>query len=145
MFMFDFLIKNGKVFDGSGEAAKSVDIGIKNGKIVDLGDLKDETAKTEINAEDRFVCPGFIDIDNEADHYLDVFSLPSAENLIRQGVSTIICGNSGASLAPLISGSLASIRKWADPNRVNIDWREFKDFLNFLDKKKLAVNFASLI
>jgi len=145
MFMFDLLIKNGKVFDGSGEAAKNVDIGIRNGKIVDIGDLKNEMAKTEINAEDRFVCPGFIDIDNEADHYLDVFTLPSAENLIRQGVSTVICGNSGASLAPLISGSLALMRKWSDPNRVNIDWREFKDFLNFLDKKKLAVNFASLI
>ena len=36
MFMFDLLIKNGKVFDGSGEAAESVDIGIKNGKIVDI-------------------------------------------------------------------------------------------------------------
>jgi len=143
--MFDLLIKNGKVFDGSGQAAQSVDIGIRNGKIVDIGDLKNETAKTEINAEDRFVCPGFIDIDNEADHYLDIFTLPGADNLIRQGVSTVICGNSGASLAPLISGSLSSIRKWSDLNRVNINWREFKDFLDFFDKKKLAVNFASLI
>ena len=143
--MFDLLIKNGKVFDGSGQAAQSVDIGIRNGKIVDIGNFKNETAKTEINAEDRFVCPGFIDIDNEADHYLDVFTLPGADNLIRQGVSTIICGNSGASLAPLISGSLSSIRKWSDLNRVNINWREFKDFLDFFDKKKLAVNFASLI
>jgi len=143
--MFDILIKNGKVFDGSGEDAKNVDIGIKNGKIVEFGDFKDEKAITEINAENRFVCPGFIDIDNEADHYLDIFTLPNAENLIRQGICTIICGNSGASLAPLISGSLASIQKWADPNHININWREIKDFLSFLDKKKLAVNFATLI
>jgi len=143
--MYDILIKNGKVFDGSGEAAKNVDIGIKNGKIVEFGDFKDEKAITEINAENRFVCPGFIDIDNEADHYLDIFTLPIAENLIRQGVSTIICGNSGASLAPLISGSLASIQKWADSNHININWREIKDFLAFLDEKKLAVNFATLI
>ena len=143
--MFDVLIKNGKVFDGSGADAKDIDIGIKDGKIVGFGNFKDEKAKTEINAENRFVCPGFIDIDNEADHYLDIFTLPSADNLIRQGISTIICGNSGASLAPLISGSLASIQKWADSNRININWREIKDFLSFLDKKKLAVNFATLI
>jgi len=143
--MFDILIKNGKVFDGSGAAAKSVDIGIKNGKIVEFGDFKDERAITEINAENKFVCPGFIDIDNKADHYLDIFTLPSADNLIRQGVSTIICGNSGASLAPLISGSLASIQKWSDSSSINIDWREIKDFLSFLDKRRLAVNFATLI
>jgi len=143
--MFDILIKNGKVFDGSGAVARNVDIGIRNGKIVEFGDFKDEKAKTEINAENRFVCPGFIDIDNEADHYLDIFTLPSADNLIRQGVSTIICGNSGASLAPLISGSLSSIQRWADFSRININWREIKDFLSFLDKKKLAVNFATLI
>jgi len=143
--MYDILIKNGKVFDGSGAPATNVDIGIKDGKIVGLGNLKDEKAITEINAENRFVCPGFIDIDNEADHYLDIFTLPIAENLIRQGVSTIICGNSGASLAPLISGSLDSIQKWADSNHININWREIKDFLAFLDEKKLAVNFATLI
>ena len=106
--MYDILIKNGKVFDGSGATAKNVDIGIKDGKIVKFGDLKNEMAKTEINAEGRFVCPGFIDIDNEADHYLDIFISPNAENLIRQGVCTIICGNNGASLAPLISGSFIS-------------------------------------
>ncbi|MCK4805902.1 MAG: D-aminoacylase, partial [Candidatus Pacebacteria bacterium] len=72
--MFDILIKNGKVFDGSGATAKDIDIGIKNGKIVEFGDLKDEKAITEINAENRFICPGFIDIDNEADHYLDIFT-----------------------------------------------------------------------
>lgn len=143
--MYDILIKNGKVFDGSGAAAKNVDIGIKNGKIVSFGDFKNEKAITEINAENRFVCPGFIDIDNEADHYLDIFTLPRADNLIRQGVCTVICGNSGASLAPLISGSLVSIRRWSDPNQININWREIKDFLNFLDKKKLAVNFSTLI
>lgn len=143
--MYDILIKNGKVFDGSGATAKNVDIGIKNGKVAILGQLKNEKARTEINAENRFVCPGFIDINNNADHTLDIFTTPSAENLIRQGVSTIICGNSGASLAPLISGSLESIQKWADPNRINIDWREVKDFLNLLDKRKLGVNFATLI
>jgi N-acyl-D-aspartate/D-glutamate deacylase len=143
--MYDILIKNGKVFDGSGTVATNVDIGIKDGKVVGIGNFKDEKATTEINADNRFVCPGFIDINNEADHYLDILTSSNAENLIRQGVSTIICGNSGASLAPLISGSLSSIQKWTDFSRVNIDWREIKDFFTFLDKKNPSVNFATLI
>jgi N-acyl-D-amino-acid deacylase len=143
--MFDILIKNGQVFDGSGISAIDVDIGIKEGKIAKIGHLKEETAKIEINAESRFVCPGFIDINNNADHYLDIFFSPSAENLIRQGITSIICGNNGASLAPLISGSLDFIKKWADPNRLNIDWRQVEDFLRFLDNKKLGVNLATLL
>jgi len=143
--MYDLLIKNGQVFDGSGISALNIDIGINQGKIIKLGHLKNETAKIEINAENRFVCPGFIDINNNADHYLDIFFSPEAENMIRQGVTTIICGNSGASLAPLITGSLDFIKRWADANRLNIAWRQVKDFLNFLDSKKLGVNFATLI
>ena len=81
--MYDILIKNGKVFDGSGADGTNIDIGIKDGKIVALGNFKNEKATTEINAENKFVCPGFIDIDNKADHYLDIFTLPNAENLIR--------------------------------------------------------------
>lgn len=143
--MFDILIKNGEVFDGSEKSAQNIDVGIKKGKIVALGNFKNERAKIEINAENRFVCPGFIDINNTADHYLDLFTNSNADNLIRQGICTVICGNCGTSLAPLISGSLASVQKWADPNHLNVNWREVKDFLNFLDKKKLGVNFATLI
>jgi len=143
--MYDLLIKNGQVFDGQGKPSKNIDIGIKNGIIVALGDLKNEKARTEINAENRFVCPGFIDINNNADHYLDIFFSPSAENLIRQGVTTIICGNSGASLAPLISGSLDFIRRWANPSQLNVGWRQIKELFDFLDNKKLGVNFATLL
>ncbi|MDD4994606.1 MAG: amidohydrolase family protein [Candidatus Pacebacteria bacterium] len=143
--MYDLLIKNGQVFDGQGNPSENIDIGISNDKIVALGHFKNEKAKTEINAENRFVCPGFIDINNNADHYLDIFFSPSAENLIRQGVTTIICGNSGSSLAPLISGSLDFIRRWANPSQLNIGWRQVKDFFDFLDDKRLGINFATLL
>ncbi|MDD3491770.1 MAG: amidohydrolase family protein [Candidatus Pacebacteria bacterium] len=143
--VFDILIKNGQVFDGSGISGLNIDIGVNQGKIAKLGNLKNHTGKIEINAENRFVCPGFIDINNNADHYLDVFFQPGAENMIRQGVTTIVCGNSGASLAPLITGSLDFLKRWADANRLNINWHQVKDLLSFLDIKKLGVNFATLI
>ncbi|MFA5392138.1 MAG: hypothetical protein WC306_00375 [Candidatus Paceibacterota bacterium] len=143
--MYDILIKNGKIFDGTENEAKKIDLAIKNGKIVAIGSLKDEKAKTEINAENRFITPGFIDINNDADHDLSLLKLKEAENLLRQGITTIVGGNCGASLAPLISGSLSSLDKWAKAIDFNISWRTVEEFLNFLTRKQLGINFATLI
>jgi len=143
--MYDILIKNGEIFDGTGAEPKKTDLAIKNGKIVAIGSLKNEKAKTEINAENRFITPGFIDINNDADHDLSLLKMPEAENLLRQGITTIVGGNCGASLAPLISGSLSSLDKWAKVIDFNISWRTVKEFLNFLTKKQLGVNFATLV
>ena len=143
--MYDILIKNGEIFDGTEAEAKKADLAIKNGKIVAIGSLKDEKAKTEINAENRFITPGFIDINNDADHDLSLLKLKEAENLLRQGITTIVGGNCGASLAPLISGSLSSIDKWTKTIDFNISWRTIEEFLNFLAKKQLGVNFATLV
>jgi len=143
--MYDILIKNGEILDGTGAEAKKADLAIKNGKIVAIGSLKDEKAKTEINAENRFIAPGFIDINNDADHGLSLLKLKEAENLLRQGITTIVGGNCGASLAPLISGSLSSLDKWLKATDLNISWRTVEEFLNFLTKKQLGVNFATLV
>jgi len=143
--MYDLVIKNGLIIDGSGKKAHPADLGIKADKIAVIGDLKKEKGKTEINAEGKFVAPGFIDINNDADHYLSIFEQPQAENLIRQGITTILCGLCGASLAPLIKGSLISIRKWVNTQKFNVNWQTFKDFLDFLSQKGLGVNFASLV
>ncbi len=143
--MYDILIKNGEIFDGTGAEVKRADLAIKNGKIIALGSLKDEKAKTEINAENRFIVPGFIDINNDADHDLSLLKLKEAENLLRQGITTIVGGNCGASLAPLISGSLSSIDKWLKIIDFNISWRTVEEFLNSLAKKQLGVNFATLV
>lgn len=143
--MYDILIKNGLVFDGTGSKGFISDIAIAKGKIIEIGQLRHLRAKTEINAEGNYVSPGFIDINNDADHYLSIFELPHFENLIRQGVTTIVCGNCGASLAPLIRGSLVSIQKWVNPSSFNVNWQTFDEFLNFLSRKGLGVNFLSLI
>lgn len=143
--MYDILIKNGEIFDGTGAEVKKTNLAIKNGKIIALGSLKDEKAKIEINAENRFIAPGFIDINNDADHDLSLLKLREAENLLRQGITTIVGGNCGASLAPLISSSLSSIDKWAKTIDFNISWRTVEEFLNFLDKKQIGVNFVTLV
>jgi N-acyl-D-amino-acid deacylase len=60
-------------------------------------------------------------------------------------VTTIIGGHCGSSLAPLIYGSLESIRKWADINQVNVNWHSIAEFLRVLPEHKIGVNFGTLV
>jgi N-acyl-D-amino-acid deacylase len=92
---FDVLIRAGRVVDGTGTAAVIADVGITAGKIVAVGDLKNSAGQLEIDAADQVVCPGFIDLHTHADRGIRQFS--DAENYIRQGVTTLVCGNCGSS------------------------------------------------
>lgn len=141
--MYDLLIKNGEVIDGSGSSSKKIDLAIKNGKIIALDYFKNEKAKKEINAEGRLVVPGFIDINTTADHDLTLF-YHHGNNLILQGVTTIIGGNSGVSLAPLIKPNLSCLNRF-NKITININWRTLKEFLEFLTTKKIFLNFGTFI
>jgi len=105
---FDLKIINGRVFDGisstgSGQAGSdaetSGDIGINGDSIATIGDLAEANTQETIDATGCIVCPGFIDAHSHSDTYLLIE--PSAASKIYQGVTTEICGNCGASAAPL--------------------------------------------
>ena len=130
----DILIKNGLVIDGSGREGEREDIWIKNGEISKIGNFKNKKAEVMIDASDSIVAPGFIDINNDSDHHLTIFTQPEQESLLKQGITTIIGGNCGSSLAPLIRGDLKSIRKWTDQNQINIENDLKKFFLENLDQ-----------
>lgn len=142
----DILIKNGIVVDGVGTPAYHADIAIKNGKIEKIGILGEPSAKTTIDATGQYVSPGFIDINNASDRHWTLFSHPNSESYLQQGVTTIIGGNCGSSLAPLTTGNIiASIQKWADISRINVNWLTVKDFFEELKSKKLTLNFGTLV
>ena len=144
--MFDVIIKNGVIIDGTGRVMKQDDIGIKEGKIVEIGDLYNEKADKIIDAKDKYVSPGFIDINNHSDTRWRIFSNPDLQSLIYQGITTIIGGNCGSSLAPLHNSEmLKSIRKWFDIENINVNWITINDFLNEVEKIKLSVNFGTLV
>jgi len=92
---YDILILNGSVIDGSGKKAFQSDIGISGDKIIALGDLKDESASTIIDADGLVVAPGFIDIHTHCDR--GILKMPDNENYIYQGVTTVVGGNCGGS------------------------------------------------
>ncbi|MDQ1284344.1 MAG: N-acyl-D-amino-acid deacylase [Patescibacteria group bacterium] len=143
--MYDVIIKNGMLIDGTGASMRKADVGIKGDKIKKIGDLHDERAETEIDAQWLLVCPGFIDVNNHSDTFWQIFSEPDLESLVYQGITTIVGGNCGSSLAPLASPrTIESIQKWIDLKRINVDWLKTGEFFDFMEKKKLSVNFATL-
>lgn len=168
--MFDLLIKNAFVLDGSGKKMFRGDVAVKKDVIVKVGDLANARAIEEIDAADLYLAPGFIDILNHSDSYLTLLSHPEFESLITQGVTTILLGHCGSSLAPLGSElldktiskwasffrtivlpprqsgeAIKSLRRWADIRGVNLNWITVSEFLTEIEEKKIAVNFGTLV
>ena len=138
---YDIVIKGGLVFDGSGNAPTVADIGINGDRIAAIGSIRESGAETVINAGNKYVTPGFIDVTNHSDTHLTLFKYPNLESLLMQGVTTILGGNCGASLAPLGSRyALDAIRKWADPSDINVNWDTVDSYLNALDLVRPGVN-----
>ena len=98
---FDTVIQNGTIVDGSGESRFQSDIGIKNNRIQAMGDLSMSKSGRQINAANRIVAPGFIDVHTHDDRVL--LAKPTMDMKISQGVTSVIVGNCGISLAPLVA------------------------------------------
>jgi N-acyl-D-amino-acid deacylase len=90
---YDVVIRHGRIVDGSGNPAYFADLGVKNGKVAQIGRIT-ETGATEIDAKGMVVAPGFIDVHTHAD---EVGEMPLAENFVRMGVTTLVVGNCGGS------------------------------------------------
>lgn len=142
---YDVIIKSGMVIDGKNAPALA-DIGIEGNKITAVKELSNASAKVTINAFGKYVTPGFIDITNHSDTHLTLFKYPHLDSLIMQGVTTIIGGNCGASLAPLASEqAIGAIKKWADPSEINVNWNTMEEFLTAISQLRPGVNFGTFV
>jgi N-acyl-D-amino-acid deacylase len=92
---FDILIVNGKLVDGTGNSWRYADVGIKDGKVVSIGNLKNSDAKSRIDATGKIVSPGFIDVHTHIEG--NDLKYPTAVNFIMDGVTTVVTGNCGSS------------------------------------------------
>ncbi|MBI2355641.1 MAG: D-aminoacylase [Candidatus Doudnabacteria bacterium] len=145
--MHDILIKNGTVIDGTGQLGFKSDVAVEKGRIVEIAPaIPKERAKEVIDAKGKFVSPGFIDIQNHSDSYWTLFDQPEQSSLLSQGITTIIVGNCGASLAPLASQeAIKAVQKWHDLSGVNLNWATFAELAAALGENKLGVNVGSLV
>lgn len=137
------LIKDVQIVDGKAGEPYKADVLVQGKVISAIGNLKGRKTDSVIDGLGHYLTPGFIDVHTNADHYLSLFGDPSGESVLRQGATTIIGGHCGASLAPLLYGTLESIRKWTDPHDINVDWHGVSDFLKSLERISLGVNFGT--
>lgn len=143
---YDIVIKSGTVFDGHGNVPVVTDVGIKDGIVDALHTIGSADGSLLIHAKGKYVVPGFVDITNHSDTHLSLFKHPYLESLLMQGITTIIGGNCGASLAPLGSHiAIDAIRKWANPSDININWNTVEDFLKEIELIRPAANFATCV
>ncbi|HEY5220587.1 MAG TPA: amidohydrolase family protein [Candidatus Paceibacterota bacterium] len=139
------LIKNVQIVGGPSGTATGSDVFVSDNRISAIGSFPNKKADVVLDGQGAYLSAGFIDCNTGSDHYLTLFDSPSQEDFLRQGVTTIMGGMCGASLAPLLYGTLESFQKWSDPNRVNVNWHTMAEFFSVMDKRPVGVNFGTLV
>jgi N-acyl-D-aspartate/D-glutamate deacylase len=151
--MLDIAIKGGTVIDGTGEPSYTADVGIRDGRIVEIGTVT-EAAREVIDADGALVTPGWVDVHTHYDGQVtwDEVLEPSTSN----GVTTVVMGNCGVGFAPVrpsdhdalidlmegvedIPGSALSVgMPWGR-------WESFADYLDLLDERRYALDIAAQV
>ncbi|MCA1828362.1 MAG: amidohydrolase family protein [Myxococcales bacterium] len=137
--VLDLLIVNARVVDGTGAPWFRADVGVQGDRIVQVGNLKGEKATRTIDAKDRMLAPGFIDMLGQS----ELFGLvdPRVESKVRQGITTEITGE-GESAAPVTPAILAEGKPWLDKYKLKVDWT---DFAGFQKRWHATSNLASFV
>jgi N-acyl-D-aspartate/D-glutamate deacylase len=149
--VLDVKIAGGSVVDGTGAARRRADVGIREGRVVAIGDVHEDAART-IDAGGLVVAPGFIDIHTHYD--AQAFWDPAVTPSPLHGVTTIVGGNCGFTIAPLAASEadylmrmLARVEGMPLESLeagVPWDWQSFGEYLDRLDGT-LAVNAGFLV
>jgi N-acyl-D-amino-acid deacylase len=139
---FDVLIRGGTVYDGSGEAPRRVDVGLRGDRIVAVGDLTNATAKTVVEAKDLAVSPGFINMLSWSTDSLLADGRSQSE--IRQGVTTQIMGE-GNSWGPVNDAIKKRMKMEQVDIKYDIEWQTLNEYLYFLQRKGVSQNVASYL
>lgn len=144
---FDILIKNGRVLDGTGNPWYRADIGITGDRIRAMGVLPNATAKTVIDAADRYVTPGFIDVHSHAGGGLATEGLKHGRPLLAQGLTTVFVNPDGG--GPI---DLAAQRATYEQQRIGTNVAQFvphgsirREVMGMTDKDPDAGELARMV
>ncbi len=138
--MFDILILNGWIADGTGNPLIPADVGVQGDRIAQVGRLAGAQAARVLDATGKIVCPGFVDCHSHSDS--TILANPTAQSTLRQGITTEIVGNCGNSPAPLTELN----RGTRDPLGVGDEgppaWSTFAELLDVVAQTGTSPNLA---
>ncbi len=146
---FDIVVRNGRIVDGTGNPWFHGDVGIRDGKISTVRQLKGAAATQKIDARGLVVCPGFIDTHSHSDS--TVLFDNRLESTVRQGITTSVVGNCGESLAPVPPEKTREFLRFFSilaPPGVTIDsipWSTFREYIDHAEERGCAANVAHLV
>src|SRR5262245_45856304 len=149
---YDLVIKNGTVVDGTGLPRYRADVGVRHGRIVTIGRIR-ERAREVLDAEGQVVAPGFVDGHTHMD--AQVFWDPLGTSSCYHGITTAVMGNCGFTLAPCAAADkhlvIRNLQRAEDippeAMEAGIDWRwtTFPEFLDTLEALPKGINYAGYI
>jgi len=138
----DVLFRNAILIDGSGAPRREADVAVRGERITALGRLERWRAESEIDASGRVLAPGFIDVHTHDDRLL--LAEPQMTPKLSQGVTTVIGGNCGISLAPLVAERVPPPLDLLDAGG-SYRFPRFADYLEELGARPAALNAALLV
>lgn len=139
---YDVLIKNGQIYDGSGEKSFRGDIAINADTIAAIGQLSDAKGNLEIDASGLAVAPGFINMLSWAN--VSLIEDGRSQGDIRQGVTLEVLGE-GHSMGPLNDAMKKEMKAGQQDITYDIPWTTLGEYLEFLEKKGVSTNIASFV
>ncbi|MGE5791552.1 MAG: N-acyl-D-amino-acid deacylase family protein, partial [Bacteroidota bacterium] len=143
---YSLIIRNGTLIDGTRAPRRKGDVAVSNGRIARIGDLGDANAEVDIDAAGKIVAPGFIDAHTHDDRLM--LSAPDMAPKVSQGVTTVVAGNCGVSLAPAPNGMRKPVTSPIDLLDAEAEWfrfKTFKDYVAALRAAPPATNCALLV
>lgn len=150
---FDLVVRNGMIVDGSGLPRYRGDIGVRDGRIAEIGRLSGAAARETLDADGRVVAPGFVDGHTHMD--AQVFWDPIGTSSCFQGVTSVVMGNCGFTLAPCREAEadlvFRNLERAEDISRdamlagIKWRWESFPQFLDVLETLPKGINYAGYI
>ncbi len=146
--MFDIVLENGKIIDGTGNPWYLADVGILDGKIAKIGVISADEAKAAIDATGLVVSPGFIDSHSHADFVLPLDNhMDVLASYLRQGITTLVVGNCGLSTTPVNPTNLELLKNYTGfllAGDIGWGWTTMAEYLDILENSGVGYNVVPL-
>ncbi|MBF0277745.1 MAG: D-aminoacylase [SAR324 cluster bacterium] len=138
---YDTVLRNARIYDGTGAAPKEGDVAVQDGRIVQAGTVRDADSRQEIDLRGLALCPGFIDVHTHDDFAAVLY--PAMSFKLLGGVTTCIVGNCGFGAAPYQES--LDFAMATHPNQSFPRWEGYAGYFETLEKNPPSLNIGALI